>query len=222
MEVETDPAKPLTITLKRSSEKAGLENPEAKLQKSEAPETITDAKKKRTKQRKVIYSNPKPGEIIVKFVNVDRPIVDRLLEQMKGRKNAEGKDVSAVVLEQKQVRIGPSAAEIAGFRKDYLNEYRSRESTIERRKQKAMDPEEIRKKQEYAAREDVKERKRENAKKTRLLKKVIQSKYPDIYDKSLADVNEAYLRSIEKEVAKKEDENSETDTSSSSDSSDAE
>ncbi len=77
-------------------------------------------------------------------------------------------------------------------RRLYRKEYMQRPSTRERITKRLADPEVIAKRKEYAAREDVQRKKKENAKRQRQIRRIIQERSPELY----RDVEEAVKRGL--------------------------
>jgi len=179
---------------------AALESPISEMETEKTPlkrareETPESKKTERKKKiRKTFYRNPESNQIIVAYTNVPKVQIDHLIQQIH-EVHPDG-TITACILENQQVRIGPSSEQLKLQRKEYIDEYRTRPAVIQKRKEKANDPEEIRKKQAYAARPDVKKKKRELAKETRLFKKKAKEMDRAMYDKCMDLIKKEFVSS---------------------------
>jgi hypothetical protein len=176
------------------------------LQESISPSHLVSVPTRKTKVRKIIYRIPESNESVLLCKNIEVGVLQALMQQVQNKKLEADKDIEMTLLENQQVRIGPPSKTIAGFRRDYLLEYRTRKEVIEKRKAKALDPVEIAKKQAYAARPDVKANKRRLAREGRLFKKTARLQYPALH-KELIDL-------IRKDTEKNSDSSSTSENSS--------
>lgn len=135
---------------------------------------------KRKKQRKIFFLPPKANEDIVLFRDVDSNDVLDIIDQVNAQK--QGPHEHAALLEPNQVRIGPTRAEIKAFKKQYTDEYNKRPETIEKKEKKKNSEEHKKRRRDYAAREDVKLRKKLRAKEGRMFKKYAKTLNPNIHD----------------------------------------
>lgn len=102
-------------------------------------------------------------------------------------------------LKMSRVKFIQSKEEKEMKRRHYRAEYMQKDYVIEKSRMRQKDPEVIKKRKEYAAREDVKRQKKETSANTRALRKELKVTNPDLY-KTLMDkieVKKAYKRKHE-------------------------
>lgn len=175
-----------------------LQPPVENLQESQA--ITQEASKKRPasgegknpakrKKRRTIYTLPSPDERFFKVVFGNKQIKqDEQVKHLLRDFNENPLQMTMSVLENNQLKIGPTAAEIKLQRSEYRKDYRTRPETIEKNLKKATDPKEIKKRQEYAARQDVREKKAKAAKEGRRIKTLLKKKDPERFFQLLEEV----------------------------------
>jgi hypothetical protein len=141
---------------------------------------VEKGSQKRKKQRKIFFLPPKANEDVVLFRDVDPNDVLDIIDQVNAQK--QGPREHATLLEPNQVRIGPTRAEIKAFKKQYTDEYNKRPETVEKKEKKKNSEEHKKRRRDYAAREDVKLRKKLRAKEGRMFKKYAKTLNPNIHD----------------------------------------
>lgn len=162
---------------KTPQENQPVNSQEASKKRSTSGEDKNPAKKKK---RRTVYTLPTAEERIFKVIFNNKQIkqedqVKHLLHDF----NENPLQMVMSVLENGQVKIGPTAAEIKQQRSEYRKDYRTRPETLEKNLKKANDPLEIEKRKLYAARQDVKEKKARAAKEGRRVKALLKKQDPE-------------------------------------------
>lgn len=90
--------------------------------------------------------------------------------------------------EVRLVKLKRTAEEKRRARRAYTREYTSRPEVRAKIHKRLADPEKVKARQEYAAREDVKERKKELSRRNREIRAKLKSEKPEIYAQLLSEI----------------------------------
>jgi len=86
----------------------------------------------------------------------------------------------------RRIKLLKTPAEIEARKKRYRKEYSKREKVRAKAEARAKDPAEIKRRKDYAARDDVKKRKREQSTQARAIKRMLKKMKPDLYEKLMS------------------------------------
>lgn len=164
-----------------------------------AAQTITE---KVSKKRKAKNQGEKPTKkprttlegVFVQFINFPSNFLDEIEENIedenKGRVSSGMKALEMKRYDPGRIRLTSSTEEIAQKRKKYRAMYRNKPENVQKRLEKSKDPEIVKKRKEYASREDVKNQKKILSQRRRKILRTIKETDPDKYKEALQKVME--------------------------------
>ena len=132
--------------------------------------------------------------IFVQFINFPSDFMSEIGENIddenKKRVASGLKPLEMKIYEPSRIRLTSSPEEIAQKRKKYRSMYRNKPENIQKRIEKSKDPEIIKKRKEYASREDVKNQKKILSQRRRKILRTIKETDPEKYKAALQKVLE--------------------------------
>lgn len=163
------------------TKKPAMETQEAALQTQPSTKDLSSEKSLEKKKRTRLWKEPGEGRIIVCFKNTPMRIIQDIKDQLEEDEQTDYPDACAKVLENKRVRVYPSAKK----NRKRINAYRRTYSQTESYKQKHNTEEARQKVREYNRRPEVKLQKRIRQSAKNLLLREQKEKDPEYYEKKL-------------------------------------
>jgi hypothetical protein len=164
-----------------------------------AAQTITE---RVSKKRKAKDQGERPEKkpriplegIFLQLINFPPDFMDEMEDNIddenKKRASSGLKPLQMKLYESSRIRLTSSPEEIAQKRKKYRAMYRNKPENVQKRIEKSKDPEIIKKRKEYASREEVKNQKKILSQRRRKILRTIKEIDPEKYKEALQKVME--------------------------------
>lgn len=182
MENQVDSLQTQESTMEHESQTQELQNDKKRQREEETISTdvsVDGASEPeiRKKKRRRIDRTPKEGTFL-RFFNLEEEDRVDLMKQIEEQEYG----VTVQHVPNLLIRLYPSEAEAKKERKEYRKRYNQLPETVEKRREKAKNPDEVEKRKKNNENEEVKKRKQECATGRRKTLKELKELIPDLYE----------------------------------------